>query len=113
VQMPADNGQNHEDLYTELIVSGLIYLDQESDVAVEVKRGLVILTGEGQEAGRVAAVILDRHNHQVTHILLSSLKQIEGYRLVPITMIEQVYEETVLLRILHQDVNSLPIWHGS
>ena len=111
--MPADYNQNHDDLYTELIVSASIYLDHGSDSAVEVSRGLLILTSEGREAGRVAAVIIDRHSQQATHILLSRLSQLLEYRLVPIALIEQVHQEKVLLRIFNQDVNSLPMWHGS
>jgi sporulation protein YlmC with PRC-barrel domain len=118
MEMPKDNepyGDDlyHDDLYTELLVSGSICLDHESDTAVEVKRGMAILTSEGREAGRVAAVIINRHDQQVTHILLSGLSQIPEYRLVSIALIEQVYEGKVLLRIFNQVVTSLPTWHGS
>ena len=111
MQMPADNNQNHDDLYAELIVSGLIYPDHGSDIAVEVRRGMVILTSEGREAGRVAAVITNRHDQQVTHILLSRPSQHIEYRMVPIELVEQVSEETVSLHILAALVNTLPPWH--
>jgi hypothetical protein len=74
---------------------------------------MVILTSEGQEAGRVAAVVLGRHDQQVTHILLSRLSQISDYCLVPISLIDSVHEERVLLRIFSQVVIGLPTWHGS
>ena len=63
--------------------------------------------------GRVAAVIIDKHDQKVTHILLIRLSQMPEYRLVPISIIEQVHEEKVLLRIFNPVVNSLPTWHES
>jgi sporulation protein YlmC with PRC-barrel domain len=103
----------HDDQDEELIVSGSIYPDQQRGFAVEVRRGMEVLTSEGREAGRVAAVIIDKQDQQVTHILLSRLIQMPEYRLVPITLIEQVHEDKVLLSIFNQVVNSLPTWHGS
>jgi sporulation protein YlmC with PRC-barrel domain len=118
VQTSADDGQHHEDLAhddpnTVLIVSGPIYPDHASDIAVEVRRGMMIVTSEGHEAGRVAAVIVDKSNQRVTHVLLSRLNHRPDYRLVPISLIEQVFEEQVLLRIFNQVVNTLPAWHSS
>jgi sporulation protein YlmC with PRC-barrel domain len=110
--IPTDSDLYGDDLYTELLVSGWIYLDHESDIAVEVSRNMVILTSEGREAGRVAAVIINRRDQQVTHILLSRLSQMPEYRQVPISLIEQVHEGKVVLRIFNQVVNSLPTWHG-
>lgn len=118
MQMPADDGQFHEDLIhddlnTELIVSGSVYPDHANDIAVEVRRGMTILTSEGHEAGRVAAIIVDKQDQRVTHILLGRLSQRTEYRIVPISLIEQVYEEQVLLSIFNPVVNTLPTWHSS
>ena len=109
----ANDDPNLVDQESDLVVSGAIFLDHGSDIAVEVKRGMVILTNEGLEAGRVAAVTINREDHQATHILLSRLIQVPEYRLVPISEIEQVHDETVRLRIFNQVVNTLPTWHGS
>jgi sporulation protein YlmC with PRC-barrel domain len=113
VQRPVDYQHIHDDLYTELFVSASIYPYQGSDIAVEVRRGMIILTSEGLEAGRVAAITIDRRNQQVTNILLGRLSQRYEYRLVPISIIEQVLEEKVLLCIFNQVVNTLPMWRGS
>ncbi len=110
----SDDGKLYtDDQYKELIVSGSIYPDHAKDVPVEVRRGMAILTSDGQEAGRVAAVIIDKKDRQVTHILLSRQSQMPEYRLVPIDLIEHVHEEKVLLRISKQVVSSLPTWHDS
>ena len=109
----ADHDRNRDDRSAELFISGAIYLEHENDIAVEVRRGMAILTSEGQEAGRVAAVIMEKDAQQVTRILLSRLSQMPEYRLVPIALIEQVHEEKVLLCIANQVVNTLPTWKGS
>ena len=112
VQTP-DEGLYDDDRHVELIVSGAIFPEQAGDNAVDVKRGMLILTKEGQEAGRVAAVIVDRQDQHVTHILLSRLGELLEYRIVPIALVAQVDEEEVRLCIFNQVVDTLPIWQGS
>lgn len=91
-----------------LFERGLVCLRQEHCLPVEVTRGMAILTSEGQEAGKVAAVIVDNDSQKVTHILLTRPRQVPDYRLVPVTLIEQVDEEIVLLEICGQAIESLP-----
>jgi len=79
----------------------------------KVHRGMTVQTGDGQTAGRVAAVVLDQDQQKVTHILLLRERKLLEYRLVPVGLIEQVSDEEVLLRILQPVVENLPIWHGS
>jgi hypothetical protein len=102
--------QNEEDLDIVLLVSGVIHLAHAPSRTVEVKRDMIILTSEGFAAGRVAAVLLNRQDRQVTHILLSRRSQPPQYRLVPSTLILQVREGHVLLRIFSETIDSLPIW---
>ncbi len=83
------------------------------DRMVEVKRDMIILTGEGRAAGRVAAVAIDRLDRQVTHILLSQRSQPPQYRLVPVALVMQVQGGQVVLDIFNEAVESLPIWHGA
>ena len=49
---------------------------------------MTVLTNEGQIAGKVAVVVIDEHGQNVTHLLLSRLRQIPEYRLVPANLIE-------------------------
>ena len=111
--MPAADGRYPADPNTELLVAGFIRPAHAHDRMVEVKRDMIILTGEGRAAGRVAAVVIDRHDRQVTHILLSQRSQPPQYRLVPIALVMQVQGGQVLLDIFSQAVDSLPIWQGS
>jgi hypothetical protein len=73
---------------------------------------MAILTREGQEAGTVAAVVVDKNDHNVTHILLSRLSHMPEYRLVPLDLVAQVSDETVRLHIFNPVVSSLATWHG-
>jgi hypothetical protein len=112
VQIPAADDRYQDDRDTELLVSGTICPDQARGRTVEIKRDMTILTSEGRAAGRVAAVLVNRHDRQVTHILLSRRSQPPQYRLVPIALVVQVQEGQVLLGIFNQAVDSLPEWHG-
>jgi len=68
-----------------------------------------ILTREGWEAGKVAAVVVDNDSQNVSHVLLTRPRHVPDYRLVPVTLIERVDEESVLLEICNQAIESLPI----
>jgi sporulation protein YlmC with PRC-barrel domain len=106
--MPID-----DDPQAELLVSGTIMPDQARQVPVEVRRGMTIVTREGQEAGTVAAIVVDKALRNVTHILLSRLSHLPEYRLVPLDLVAQVSDETVLLGIFNPVVSSLATWRGS
>lgn len=106
-----DFDYDHHD--PDLIVSGALNPPREGESAVNVRRGMVILTSEGHEAGRVAGVIIDRAGQHVTHILLTHLGHLPEYRLVPVAVVDQVHDEMVRLSILRTVVNTLPIWRGA
>ena len=91
-----------------LFERGLIRLEQTNGLTVEVTRGMAIQTNEGQEAGKVAAIVVDSASQQVTHLLLGRLRPSPDYRLIPVNLIEQIAQETVLLGIGSQTVESLP-----
>jgi hypothetical protein len=99
------------DAQQELLVSGLIYPLEGEAAAVEIRRGMTILTTEGEIAGIVAGVINDRDPQQVKYILLSRPSQQIEYLIVPIELVQQISEETVLLHVLAEVVNTLPPWH--
>lgn len=92
-----------------LFEHGPVYLEQKDSPPLEIRRGMAILTKDRQQAGWVAAVMLDGDSQIVTHILLAHLHLIPDYRLVPICLIEQVSQETVLLHIDSEAVERLPI----
>ncbi len=92
-----------------LFERGLISPEQKDSTPVEIRRGMTIQTREGQVVGKVAAVIVDNHRQNVTHLLFSQQHQTLEYRLVPVNLIEQVKEEIVLLNLCQQAIESLPL----
>lgn len=103
-----DKDSVNADQPDKLMVSGLVCLQKREGLPAEVKRGMIIRTREGREAGKVAAVIVDNEHQQVTHVVLGRTVQTPDYRLVPVDLIEQVDGETVSLGIFDQVVESLP-----
>jgi sporulation protein YlmC with PRC-barrel domain len=96
-----------------LFERGLLHLDQTNGLAIEITRGMTILTNEGQEAGKVAAVVVDKVSQQVSHLLLRHLRLSPKYRLVPVNLIEQINQEAIVLRVGQQIVDSLPVRQAS
>jgi sporulation protein YlmC with PRC-barrel domain len=96
-----------------LLVSAEINLGfKQSAKSVQVRRGMPILTAEGLEVGRVAAVVVSGEDSQVTHLLLGRLPNIPDYRLVSIDLIAQIREGGLQLSILSQDIDNLLLWHS-
>jgi hypothetical protein len=110
VPISADDRRRDDESESELLVSGVIQLAHTRNRTVEVKRDMIILTSEGLAAGRVAAVLINRQDRQVTHLLLSRRSQPPQYRLVPGDLVQQVQEGRVLLRISAEGIDSLAIW---
>ena len=90
-----------------LMVSSLVYLDQMDDL-VEVQRGMVIMGHDEQEAGVVAAVILDFRSQKSTHILLGQVPPTSDYRLIALNLIDRIDGETVWLRASFAEIGELP-----
>ena len=91
-----------------LFESGSVYLEQEDTAPVEIKRGMIIQTRDGQKVGRVAAVVFSNDCQNITYLLLTLWSQPSDYRLMPVDLIKQVSKETVLLNIDHKDMEHLP-----
>lgn len=91
-----------------LFERGLVCLEQTHHPLVEVARGMTLLTNDGQEAGKVAAVVVDGHSQQVTHLLLVRPHLAADYRLVAVGLIERVSQDAVWLHLHHDAVESLP-----
>lgn len=104
------NNQSDGAIQPGLFISGLIYPVDGNKVAVEIRRGMTILTTEGDVAGIVAGVIHNIDPYQVEYILLSRPSQQIEYRMIPVELVQQVNEETVLLHILAPLVSTLPPW---
>jgi hypothetical protein len=101
--------ENSADKSQRLFERGQVHLERENQPQpVEVSRGMVVLTRDGLEAGRVAAVVEDSQSRQISHLLLGRPRLAQDYRLVPVALIEQVNGEAVYLHIDSEAVASLP-----
>ena len=94
--------------FQRLFESGSVYLEQADNSPVEIKRGMVIQTQDGQKAGRVAAVVFSSNCQKTTHLLLNLWSQPSDYRLAPVDLIKQVDKETILLGLDRKDTEQLP-----
>jgi sporulation protein YlmC with PRC-barrel domain len=92
-----------------LMVSGTIHLEQIDSTPIEVQRGMIILTREGVEAGRVAAMVIDCRSEEVTHVLLGHVPPTSDYRLVSLNLIDRVDRDVIQLRVTSEDIEKLPV----
>ncbi len=90
-----------------MMVSGLIHVENAS-AAVEVRRGMPILTADGQLAGEVAAVVVASPEQRVTHIVLGRVEGDIDYRVVPLAFIGGVEGEALVLRVPREVMETLP-----
>ena len=100
---PTSEGQSKK-----LMIRGHVCLKKGDGAPVEVKRGMSIRTRDDREAGKIAAVAVDTHSQQVTHVVLRRQVRTPDYRLVPVDLIEQVNVDAISLRVFTQVVESLP-----
>lgn len=96
-----------------LLVSGSVYLAGAAESPVVATRGMSIVSRDGPQVGKVAAVVVDGHSQEVTHILLCRLPEAPDYRLVLPSQVARVTGETMLLHIHSQEVDSLPVHRAS
>ena len=92
---------------TRMMVSGQVRLKGDNSLAVEIRRCMAVLSGDGRELGMVAAVCLDPHAQEVAAILLGRLPVTADYRLIPIALIDHVSEDAVHLCITAESVPEL------
>lgn len=100
--------QAHADQH-KLLVSGWVNLSASGGSPVEIARGMSIMSRDGQEVGKVAAVVVDPLTQEVTHILLCRLSQSPDYRLATPDLVTQVTGQTIILQIQSRDVDGLAV----
>ncbi|MEK7327717.1 MAG: PRC-barrel domain-containing protein [Chloroflexota bacterium] len=104
----ASRRQAHAAQRQKLLVSGWVNLSAAGS-SVEIARGMSIMSRDGQEVGKVAAVVVDPLTQEVTHILLCRLPESPDYRLAPLDIVTQVTGQTVMLQIQSRDVDGLAV----
>jgi hypothetical protein len=90
-----------------LMVSGQVPLGPQRCLA-ELHRGMLVLTQEKLDAGIVAALLLNCHSQQITHLLLSHVPPTAVYRLAPVSLIDRVDGQRIWLRAPMEAIEKLP-----
>ncbi len=95
-----------------LMASGFVFPKGNRSRPFQVSRGMPILSKEGRELGKVAAVVMNSTEMRSTHILLSRLPEENGYWMVPVEWIEEVGGNSIRLSTGHESTGSFPEWHS-
>jgi len=94
-----------------LMVSGFICPHTGCALSTEVRRGMPILTNQGIEVGKVAAIVIDDENQSPTLVLLDRLPEQQGYWSVPIELIAKVENDQLWLSIPASAQHAFTPWH--
>jgi hypothetical protein len=105
------DSQSGESIH-QLMVEGFVCPENSCKLSGEIRRGMPILSRDGLEVGKVAAIVINGGNHKATHVLLSRLPQEIGYWLVSLDIIAGISEQGVQLSVSETVVESLPEWHS-
>ncbi len=90
-----------------LMIRGVLAANTPREVCVVIERGMPILSRNGEEIGKVAAVSIDEHE-AVNSVLLSRLPQKMEYRIVPAELVAGVRRRgTVGLTIAEEEIDAL------
>lgn len=100
------NEQPRNARHWRLMVSGVLAANTPREVCVVIERGMPILSRNGEELGKVAAVSIDEHE-AVNAILLSRLPRKMEYRIVPAELVTGVRRRAVGLTIDEEGIDAL------
>lgn len=89
-----------------------VFLGGELAFAVEIHRGMLLTTVDGQDAGRVAGVAVSQDGKQVLCIILGHLPREAGYQSLPISWIKHQEGEVIFLNTCLEVILALPGWHS-
>lgn len=92
------------------MASGLICLNRLHQPILEVRRGMEVVSSDGEKLGKVAALIFQADGLYALAILLGRLPDIREYRQVPANLISAIEDECVHLHIPAQGTENLLLW---
>jgi hypothetical protein len=93
-----------------LMVSGSIRLNGHHQPILEVRRGMEVVSSDGEKLGKVAALVFQDDGVYALAILLGRLPEIREYRLVPANMVASVDGDFVHLHIPARAIENLLRW---
>lgn len=91
------------------MISGVLTLAQPEGGCAIVERGMSILSREGAEVGKVAAVSVSQER-AVESILLARFPEKMEYRIVPVNPVAAVHEQSLVLTLTAAQIEGLERW---
>ena len=96
-----------------IMAQASIFLPGQPGTAVDIHRGMLVISLDGQEAGRVGGVAVSRDEGQALCLILSHLPEAAGYQSLPVCWIARVAGEIITLNTSLARIESLPDWHAA
>lgn len=97
------------DLNAKVMVNGRFQSPHAPHIIINIERGMKIVMADGQEAGVVGAVMVHPQSEEISHILLCSVPVTAVYRLIPVSLITKIEEDTLYLNIQSDDLAKLAV----
>lgn len=94
-----------------MMAQASIFLSGEPAPVVDIRRGMIIISSERWEVGKVAGVAIHPDSRKALCLILSHLPEEAGYQSLPITWIACVEGETILMNVSFERILAAPGWH--
>jgi hypothetical protein len=111
IKPEAPDWEHYSDEDMKIMSKGHVRVEPHGPVQAAVERGMVVLSCTGEDLGRVAAVVIQQITRQVVYLILGHLPHEPRYQCLPVSWIERVEEEAVVLNVGKEVVLALPDWH--
>lgn len=108
-EIPRCDGLTPESV--KMMTKGFVKTKSGSETVVEVRRGMALYSFEGQEVGKLAAVMVGQGSRQALCLILGHLPKNACYQSLPASWIERVEGEKIYLNERFDRIRSLPDWH--
>ena len=90
-----------------LIIEATICPECGATLPTAVSRGMLICGRDGEEIGKVAAILVNGRSQEPTHLVLTH--RLPEYRLVPLNQILAISETSVTLSLSAEALSQLPL----
>lgn len=96
-----------------IMAQASVYLRGNRTAAIEIRRGMTLVSIEGKEVGKVAGVAVSRDDQQALCLIISHLPQDPGYHSIPVDWVERVEGELIFLHAPVNSILAIPDWHAN
>lgn len=108
-EAPGCGHYNDDDM--KIMSEGLVRPQQNAQIPAAVERGMVVLSCTGDDLGRIAAVAIHTITRQAVYLILGHLPHEARYQCLPVSWIDRLEGDAVILNVGKEVVLALPDWH--